>query len=244
MSVLKTFHHTKIPTVLLPEMGELMAKSAGTFRSEAGLKPHFDTLLSLSQEMHIVNSRTRKSSMTKAKESIHQSRKAYLKALISYLKGLLDNRMYNGDAADAAEQLLSVINASCQQYQQMGQLNLSSAIKDTLAALANMSGVIEEAKAGVHIVDITKMQTQFDTLLMQKQYNLANEEVYRDISSIREDIVKRITAIFSHINNTALDDNTKYAPLIPVLDGVIDEIVSRAKADQTRKDNNLEEMAS
>ncbi len=238
MSTLNKLSHTRLSHEILVTFTRMVMQHTTSHieeifltRQQAALTIHLD-------EMDLAFQRTLHSSFTQELHQLDIRRDKLIVALRSHLNAAVDQAIIDQPKAEAAQQVILHLNQMDSRVTSLGYLEESAQIKAFLAMIKTVADeTLQTSGAAPLLTALTEAQEAFDTTMQQKSNHDENREVIRPIKEIRKDITMRLEAILSYIAINGVDLPTEYAGTITNLNGLITEVMAKAKAEETRKSN-------
>ncbi len=197
-------------------------------------------LVSLLQELDQAFQRILRNSFTQTLAEKDLRRDQLTVALRSILEAAIASAILDAKKAESAQLIMDRMRAMDSRVTKMGYLDESAELNAFIAAVQALGDDLITSSGATQVFNaLVEAQADFDSSFNAKDIADETEENPRRTQMIRNDITQRLDALFSYINVNGIDLPDEYSSLIESLNGLIVEVMTKAKAEQTREENSI-----
>ncbi len=241
MKQLKKFSPSKISHEALASFARTTMSYIVELAEDLFLIRQNEAVIAHLEELDLAFQRILKNSFTQKLELIDYQRDQLIVALRSALRAAIDQAILNTDKAEAAEKIITLVNHMDAKVTTLGYLEESAQITAFFTAVKELqAGVVETAEVTPILIALETTQGEFDALFNEKGATNAAKTEVRRIKDIRKDLTLRLNGILSYVNINGIDLPEQFCEIIESLNALITEVMAKAKADATRKENSEE----
>ncbi len=241
MGAVRNFSHSIVSTKSLVTFARVVQNHVEPLKVDLFIERQIAAIKKILNEMDQAFQRVLISEFTEQLVVKDDRRDALIVALRAHLNAMVAQKVLNEKKAAAAEALLVHMNMMDSRVTSMGYLEESAEINAFLLAVKSLSEeTITLSGANMLLSALEEAQIDFDTLFNAKDKAAEESSSPRQLRVIRSALVERIEAVLSYISINAIDLPEEYGSVVESLNGIIDEVMAKAKAEKTRKGNLAE----
>jgi hypothetical protein len=211
------------------------------FRDDAYVGRHIAELDAANERLKTSYQRSTASEYTEKLAARDRARDAAFRSAVGYLEGMASVSAMQEIALPAAK-LLSIFEKHDRCLYRFGYARQSAALDALLKELSTprAAQLTQMANAGVVLDYLQQKQRDFEDLY-QSKISDESAENYPASKAAASDIIYRIECLIQYIDSHAVDQPDAYRQVAAELNMVISDIMSPARAHQTRRENESEE---
>jgi hypothetical protein len=238
MVTVKPLYHSKVSHELMTTAARETMAIIEPFGAEDPLIVRQHAVLgALTSEMDGAFQRILINKFTAIRAKIDTRRDKIIIAIRAAINSAIAQGVISPAKAEAALKIQSHLDNMSDNVTSLGYREESAQIRALLSAVLSL---IEEQKVSgttALFAALESTQNDFEEKSDEKNELGATSETPRTIKDIKKDIVFRLDALFGHLSLNSLDMPEKYGATVTNINKVIDEVMSKAKADDTREES-------
>lgn len=235
---MKNFSHTKTSHEQLSYFAQITMSHSAKIPDDGFITKQNEELQSYIAELETAFQRVLTHKFTQEINELDIRRDKLLVALRAALNSAIAQEVLSQKKADSAREVLVHMNNMDAKVTNLSLMEESVQINAFLSALKTLAeDVVTSSTAKPIIAALEETQKEFDKLYKTRSSHDETAQDPRRITQIRKDMVFRIEGLLSYINVNGVDYPETYSDVVNSINTLIDEVMAKAKADQTRKEN-------
>lgn len=238
MDALKLLSHSKLTHESLNTFARRAMAHVAGFQDDEFITRQTANLEQHVEEMDHAFQRVLKDSFTRALNELDLRRDAIILAIRDALEAAISQSFLNAKKAEAAEKIMALYKNMDKKVTKLGYNEESAQISAFLTSIASLEETVVQTAGVVQLVQaLTETQSEFDTTMEKRDGADITQITPRTIRSIRTDMIFRIENILTYVRANGVDLPDQYSETITNINALITEVMAKAKADQTRREN-------
>lgn len=235
---LKRFSHSRVSNELLTYFAHLTMKHAVKIPDNLFINKQSEKIQQLLKEMEEAFQRVLKNQYTEGIGLLDIRRDKLLIALRATLSSAVSLEIIAPEKAKAAKAILVHLETMDERVISLGYFEESVEIHSFLTAVAKLGESVLVLSTAAPIVEaLAETQAEFDKLYEDKTAADNQVSTPRTLRNIRKDLVFRLEALLNVIDVNGIDYEDIYRETVNSINNLIDEVMAKAKAEETRKES-------
>lgn len=235
---LKKFSHSKTSHEQFSYFAQITMSHAAKVPDDSFISKQNEEIKTLIEELEAAFQRVLTNKHTQGINELDLRRDKLLIALRAALNSAVAQEILSPKRADAARAVLVHLDKMDTQVYKLGHLEESVQINAFLLAVKALDTETLTTSTALPIITaLEETQTEFDALYTTKTTEDTASQEPRRISHIRNDMVFRVDGLLTYINVNGVDYPDQYDSVISSMNTLIDEVMAKAKASESRKES-------